>query len=204
MTLSTEATIRPLAYTTVPDAGQELAYEQAKVRGHAAGFAAGVAAGTQRIEADRAAAAEAREAEARQGKARLDYMLSVLQGAGEAMHVRAAPVLTTLEETLAAAALDLAEAILGHELTDGEDSARSALARATGLPTPSPVHTIRMNPEELAVLDGAAREATGLTFVADPSLRRGDAVAEYADGFLDARLSTALGRMRAVLAGDAV
>lgn len=192
-----------MTYATVADPGQDLAYDQAKVRGHAAGFAAGVAAGAIRIEADRAAAAESRAAESRAAKARQDYMISVLQSAGEAMHVRAAPVLTALEETLAAAALDLAEAILGHELADGEASARSALARATGAPTPSPVHTVRLNPEELALLDEPTRDATGLRFVADPSLRRGDAVAEYADGFLDARLSTALDRMRQALSGEA-
>jgi flagellar assembly protein FliH len=39
----------------------------------------------------------------------------------------------------------------------------------------------------------------GVELVADPQLARGDAVAELADGYLDARLSTALARVRRVL-----
>lgn len=202
MTLSTEAVIRPLSFTSLTDPEQERIHEKARIQGHSAGFAAGAAAGARAMDADRQAAAEQHEAQSRSAKARTEYVLSVLQSAGEAMFSRAAPVSDGMEDALAEAALQLAEAILGHELADGGASARAALARATGTPTPSPVHTVRMHPDDLAVLDGPTREAAGVTFVADPSLRRGDAMADYADGFLDARLSAALDRMRTALTGD--
>lgn len=203
MTMSTETLIRPLEFTTVSDPAQDKVHEKARIQGHSAGFAAGAAEGTRALDAERAAAAQKSAADARSATARTDYVLSVLQSAGEAMFSRAAPVVEGMEESLVAAALQLAEAILGQELADGPSSARAALARATGTPTPSPVHTVRMHPDDLGVLDAPTREAAGVTFLADASLRRGDAVADYADGFLDARLSASLDRMRTALTGAA-
>ena len=201
--LSTEALFRPLEFTSLSDPGQDRAYEKARLQGHAAGFAAGAAEGTRVLDAERAAAAQQSATDARSAKARTEYVISVLQSAGEAMFSRAAPVSESMDDALAEAALQLAEAILGHELADGPTSARAALARATGPATPSPVHTVRMHPDDLAVLDSSTRAAAGVAFVADASLRRGDAMADYADGFLDARLSASLDRMRSVLTGTA-
>lgn len=190
-----------MTYPSLKDTGHDPIHEQARVRGHAAGYAAGVAEGTRLLDRERAAAVETRAAAARAAAARTEYVLSVLQSAGEAMFSRAAPVLDGMDAALTEAALQLAEAVLGHELAGGEASARSALARATPAAAPAPVHTVRMNPEDLAVLTEADREAAGVRLVPDPAMRRGDAVAEYADGFLDARLSTALDRMRRALTG---
>ncbi|HEX9227014.1 MAG TPA: FliH/SctL family protein [Arthrobacter sp.] len=201
--MSTDTVIRPLEFTAVSDPDQERTQEKARLRGHAAGFAAGAAEGTRALAADRALAAQQSAADARAAAARTEYVLSVLQSAAEAMFSRAAPVSESMEDALAEAALQLAEAILGHELADGTASARAALARATGTATPSPVHTVRMHPDDLGVLDGPTRAAAGVAFVADASLRRGDAVADYADGFLDARLSASLDRMRSALTGAA-
>jgi flagellar assembly protein FliH len=192
-----------MSYASVNDPGRDRIHESARVQGHAAGFAAGAAEAARELEAERAAARRRYEDDARAAKARTDYVLSVLQNAGEAMFTRAAPVSDGMEDALATAAVQLAEAILGRELADGTEAAKAALARATGTPVPSPVHTVRMHPEDLSVLDGPTRDAAGVTFAPDPALRRGDAVAEYADGFLDARLSAALDRMRAALTAGA-
>lgn len=201
--LSTETVIRPLEFTAVSDPVQERIHEKARLRGHSAGFAAGAAEGTRALAAERTLAAHQAAADARAAAARTEYVLSVLRSASEAMFTRAAPVSESMDNALAAAALQLAEAILGHELADGATSARAALARATGTATPSPVHTVRMHPDDLGVLDGPTREAAGVAFVADASLLRGDAIADYADGFLDARLSASLDRMRFALTGTA-
>jgi len=61
------------------------------------------------------------------------------------------------------------------------------------------VQVVRLNPSDLAALDPSTIEAAGVALAADPSLARGDAVTEFSNGFLDARISTALARARAAI-----
>ena len=64
------------------------------------------------------------------------------------------------------------------------------------------------SPARIRALCAAARSRHGLpesvALVGDPSLNRGDAEADYPHGLLDARLSTAVDRVRAVLLGSAL
>ena len=190
-----------LAYPVLRDEAVARIEEQARVRGHAAGYADGAA--RARVEAaeaqQRARAAEAEAAQ--QAQVRVNEVLASLNAAVDALHARTLPVLEALEHQVAAAAVELAEALLQRELRAGEDSARSALSRALNPATPAPVHTIRMNPRDLAALPEELGSQVQAALVPDPSLDRAEAVAEYPNGYLDARLSTAVNRIKAALAG---
>ncbi|WBM80104.1 hypothetical protein KIV56_00300 [Cryobacterium breve] len=132
---------------------------------------------------------------------RLDRTVGLLTAATHALDERTQPVLLEVEDTLLAAALDLAEAVIGYELSDGVGAARLALRRALDPASPTRPNVVRMHPADLAVIDPTVLAATGVQFQADPSLARGDAVSEFADGFLDARIGTAFERARAALVG---
>jgi flagellar assembly protein FliH len=197
--LSTEEAFSPLSYPSLHDPERERIEAESRIRGHAAGYAAGLreAAGVAAAAAERAET-ERRDT-ARDAAARLAHAVQVLESAASALTRSALPVIASVEETLCAAALELAEAVIGYELADGANSARSVVARAIASAPPFPVHTVRLHPADLARVRAAGACPAGVDLAADPALAPGDAVAEYADGFLDARISTALARVRAAL-----
>ena len=184
--------------------------DAARTAGHSQGWAAGWAAGA-RAAAERAATAEAERAadharsEARR-QADVAVAVAVLTSAAQAADRRSAPVVEQVHRELAAVAVQLAEAVLGRELADGTTSARSALERALATPADLGVHTVRLHPADVAVVQDlvAVGELTldGVAVVADPRLARGDALSEHPAGFLDAQVGTALARARRVLLGD--
>lgn len=198
----------PAVFERVSSAASTQAVDAERERARSAGYAAGFAAGA--CEAARAAQVEAehtaarRAAEDTQRAAEHAAALDTLERAARAAAARTAPVLELAEARLHAAALDLAAAVLGTELTDGERSARAALARVLDHPLLPGVHTVRLHPRDLAALQASAGvpRVPGVELVADPSLAPGDAVAEHADGYLDGRIDAALDRARAVLAAE--
>jgi len=185
------------------DADLEQGDERSRARGHSAGYAAGIRAAAAEMDATAARLGAEHAAAVRHGQAQIDRAVALLGAAAAALDERTIPVLRDAENTLVTTALDLAEAIIGHELDDAETSARSALGRALDHSTAVPPHSVRMNPEDLAMLDATALARTGVDFAADPSLARGDAITEFPDGYLDARIGTALARAKAVLLGGA-
>ena len=176
-------------------------------RARAAGYAAGYAGGAR--EAARVAAAEAahgetlRAAAAQRRSVEHATAVAALTRATEAAAARTAPVLADAERALHAAALELATVVLGCELADGERSARTVLARVLDDPQVSGVHTVRLSPRDLDALRaaGGVPDIAGLELVADPTLAPGDAIGRHPDGYLDARITTALARARAALLG---
>ena len=101
----------------------------------------------------------------------------------------------------AGAAVALAEAILGRALADEVLGATAAAERAlAALDHPSDA-VLRLHPDDVALLGDAG---AAIRVVADPSLARGDAVAETEDRRVDARIATALRRALAVLDGTEV
>ncbi|MCR6649605.1 MAG: flagellar assembly protein FliH [Cellulomonas sp.] len=170
----------------------------------AEGFAAGYAAGARRAAVDAAAAAErvaaASAAAAVEQQEAAARALATLAAAAQAVRALTAPVLAESTATVHAAALELAEAVLGVELADDERSARAALARVLAdEPGPGPV-TVRLHPSDLATLQHLDAVPEALRLEADPTLHRGDALAHHADGHLDARIGAALDRARDELA----
>jgi flagellar assembly protein FliH len=173
--------------------------EKARARGPATGYTDGlraarseVEARVRRLEADHAAVV----AELR---AKHEHAASVLAAATRALDERTVPVLADVHDSLAAAAIELTEAILGYELDDESRGARAARARALPEVDVDLVRVVRMHPDDLALIDTETRARAGVQFTADASLRQGDAVTDFPDGYLDARISTALDRSRNAL-----
>lgn len=174
---------------------------EADPQAHAAGWSAGYAAGARAAAADadaarRALRAEHERAERERATQHADA-LAGLQRAADALRAQRAPVLADVLDTLQAAALELAVALLGTELSDASAAARAALARVLAADDLPDALTVRLHPRDVAALD--LPEDVDVRVVADPTLAPGDAVAEHADGYLDARLSAAVDRARTAL-----
>lgn len=197
-------------HAAVPERELEQIREQARGAGHSAGYAAGLrdaaadaAAQTVRL------AAEHADAETR-GAARIDQAVRLLAAAGRALDAKVAPNIVEVESALIETALELAQAVIGFELEDTETSARRAFERALSQADETETRTVRMHPADVLALNstvsgsmfGSATAALpGVDLVSDPTLSRGDAVVEFSDGFLDARLASSFARARAALTG---
>ncbi|NUP74988.1 MAG: flagellar assembly protein FliH [Sinomonas sp.] len=196
--MSTDASPRPVVFPAWKPSGEAEGF----TRGHAAGYAAGL----RRAEVESRAIRDALEAEhaaaLREGGQRIAAALGVLTAAAAALDARTAPVLAEAEAQLSRAAVALADALVGRELSDAATGAKAALARALSGPATELVLCVRLHPADLALLSPEQQSAAGVTLVPDPALSRGDAVAVYPDGELDARIGTALARASAALAGE--
>ena len=122
-----------------------------------------------------------------------------MQATAGGLHARTSVALAASDEELLATAVALATALVGHELADAEGSALAAVRRALAAADPAPVVAVRLAPEDLEVV-AAATDVT-VPLEADATLTRGDAVAVLAEGLVDARITTALERVRALAAG---
>ncbi|WAH99082.1 FliH/SctL family protein [Arthrobacter sp. MMS18-M83] len=174
------------------------------IQGHAAGYAAGIRAAAleqqrlrEQLQAEHRAMLDA-------GRQAVAQAVRVLEAAAVAARQHRGVALEEAQDVLAASAIELAEAILGYELDKGQNTARAALTRAlgavSGLET---VTAVRLHPADLAALDAVdAGNVSGVELKADPALSPGDAIAEYPQGWLDARLSTALNGAKAALLGN--
>jgi flagellar assembly protein FliH len=181
------------------------AHVAARSAGYAEGWAQGcrdaVAAQTeqrQRAEASRQQLERALATDAQQA---CDALWSAVSQV-EAITV---PVLEDSADVVLDAAIRLAEAVLGVELSVLDDVGTLALRRALApLPDDGRV-VVRLNPHDLQVLRAAGALAAGASgtqrledhdveLVADSGLRRGEAVAEQGAARVDARLEAALRR----------
>ncbi|MDR6986199.1 flagellar assembly protein FliH [Paenarthrobacter nitroguajacolicus] len=173
------------------------------VQGHAAGYAAGM----------RAAAAEQRRLQEQlkadhedmldAGRSAVAHAVLLLQAAAAAAQHRQEVTLEQVQDVLSASAIELAEAILGYELTRGENTARAALNRALApLGGVNTVTSVRLHPGDLAALAASGVvDVPGVELKPDPTLRPGDAIGEYPHGWIDARIGTALERAKQALLG---
>lgn len=175
--------------------------ESARAAGFAAGFTAGARAAARAAETARRRAAYDREVAARRADERTEAALAVLAAAARAARERAVPVLAQAESALHEAALALAGAVLALELSDERTAAAAALARVRAAAAMADDVTVRLHPHDLALLADVETLPTGVVLVADPTLGRGEALAEHADGWLDGRIDEALRRARAALEG---
>lgn len=194
----------PMTFPALPATPeQDRADADNRAAGHAAGYAAGLRAAGAELAGQRAALDAEHRAALLHDAARTDRAIAVLAAAARALDSRLLPIVTDAQDAIAASALDLAETIIGVELADGEGSAKAALTRALAVVDPAVITTVRMNPLDLGVLDDAVRAASGVSFTADASIARGDAIADLPLGYLDARIATAVARARAAMLGDA-
>lgn len=171
--------------------------------GRDAGYDAGRADAAREQEAW-LAAAKARDAAEREERALA--VGRVLAGLDRA--VAAAAQDLTVDDLLATAtrfAVDLAEELVGHHLEVADCAARDALARAVREVPRGSTGVVRLHPDDLALLVPSADDISSLVpgshveVLADPSVGRGGCVVDLGDRSVDARLVTALARVREVL-----
>jgi flagellar assembly protein FliH len=172
----------------------------ARSQGYSVGWAEGQRAA--REEARRHAAAAADELARAEDRRATEHRAAVaaLEAAAAHLHDTVASLSATVEEHASELAWELTEALVGHELRSatGADVVRRALQLA---PT-EPVARLRLHPDQLAGLgaaDLAELAERGVEAVADPGLGWADALVEAADHVIDARIGTALDRVREVL-----
>ena len=187
----------------VTEATLDTLAEKARAAGHAQGYAAGWAEGRRRAGETSAetaqAAAEALAVERRALADRQAALVEALSGAVEQVHASVRAHHDALAEQAVDLALQIAEQVLGRELAVATDPGREALERAVrAVRTPASV-TVRLHPDDAATVDPAALAGRDVTVVADPTLTRGDAVAETDSTVVDATVAGALARVREVL-----
>jgi flagellar assembly protein FliH len=197
--MSTDA-FSPVLFPRLDGRADGTEHARARMRGYAEGHAEGFRTGLAEAEsAQRVAAAEqaARDAAAARE----------VENAVSALHA-AAHSLTERERELTAAgrvevlhyAIELAQLIVGAELSDAGASAATAARRALTAADPAEIREVRLHPADLLTLQTADAHLTAFALVADATLQRGDAVATLAHGHIDARIGTALDRARRALA----
>lgn len=175
---------------------------------HAVGFSAGWAQGRlEAAEAEQAmalrAAAEAARIQAEQ-VVRFEQALGALVSAARRIEQQSLPSLVAAEQQLVSAALQLAEGLVGAELRHLPDPGRTALRRVLSeLPMDETV-VVRLNPADHAALvcEGTSEflfDGRPVSLIADPDMAVGDAIGESGPVTVDARLGTALERVKEVL-----
>lgn len=192
-----------------PAASTELV-ESARVDARAVGYAQGWAQGLREAAAGQAAEVEQARAERafalRTQANEVATAVSAMLRATARLDASAVELTDELSDRMLAAAVELAAALLGQELTDPLVSARSVLNRVLERAPENQPITIWLSPEDHAVLTGPdapallasleAGVAARLSFEKDPSLAPGDATARSAATTIDAKLSTAIVRLR--------
>ena len=175
--------------------------ERARAEGYAAGFAEGTAAaGIVVAEAERAAEERLAEVQARWER-RLVSATAALGDAVRRLDEAALPVADDVRESVLGAVTTLVEDLLGRELSVATDPGLDALRRALRLcPSDAPV-VVRLHPDDLAEVPGAALAALPetVTLVGDERVERAGAVAETGAQRIDAQIGAALERVQAVL-----
>jgi flagellar assembly protein FliH len=177
--------------------------ERSRTAARAQGFAAGWAEG---LRASAARTSDAHEAQVRVFDEHAATFMAAQRSALSAVETAARRCAETTEQVqreLAEAAVDLAlqlvEAILGREVATASDPGADALHRAlVGVPVDVPL-VVRLHPDDLSALDRTCVGERSASFVADPSLARGDAVVETEAGVVDATVAGALARVRKAL-----
>jgi len=197
--MSSDAGFSTLSYPALRNAASDSRDDQARVSGHAAGFAAGLREAEAQVAARIAALEAETAASISHGRARVDLAVALLNSAADALDTRTVPLLESAHATLAESAMLVAEAVVGSELSDAGVAARSALHRALDSVDVGVVHEVRMNPADLATLGPDVLAAAGVTFTPDATLARGDAMTQFPDGYLDARIGSALARVKAAI-----
>jgi flagellar assembly protein FliH len=180
------------------------AWAAARTAGYAEGWAQGQRAARVAAQAAHDQAAAARQADDAEREALVRRAAGALSRAATDLSARSVPAVEAIEDLVLRTALELAEALVGHELTAGTARDTHALRRAlAAAPGPGAV-TVRLHPDDYRTLTGIVGvvgefEGRPVTLAVDAALRPGDAVAETGATSVDATLAGALERMRQVL-----
>jgi flagellar assembly protein FliH len=193
--------VDPVLEAVVADAERRAAREGWE-RGHREGYDAGRSEAVARAD-EEALFRREREAEAAALRERQwSQALDQLRRAAAELDAREAPVLAELDRTIADMAVRIAETLVGRHLELAAAPALDAVHRALALLPRETAATVRVHPDDVATLPDLSGALAGgsVAVVADPTVEPGGCVAEAGDRTVDARLSTALERLREVLA----
>lgn len=180
-------------------------HEAARSTGYAEGWAQGRRDAMAAAEADRARDEEQRRRLGLQLVQQTTSACDALAAATRQVEGRTVAALEDLGDEVLAAAVRLAEAVLGAELSALDGAGLLALRRALApLPDDGRV-VVRMSPQDVDVVRAVLRdghpdgstcwvEGHEVEIVTDPGLRRGEAVADQGAARVDARLDSALRR----------
>ena len=198
--MSSESAFSPINFPSLPNGrGDD---ERASIRGHAAGYAAGRKQVERELDALKETIAIETSRQNERHRTEVQLALDALERSAADFRSRQLPLLTAVDTAIASAAIELAEAIVGHELSSADDAARAALDRAVTEAGPTE-SSIRLNPQDIAVIEAELPTRSHLRLVPDLTLDRGDAMVDVPDGTIDARVSTSLARARAALRDEA-
>lgn len=189
-------TFAPLTFRQYGNAGDDARREEARRRGYTAGYADG----RQKADAEaREAAASADALRAAQAQAHAEAVsraLAALTTAQESYATSAASLAGVTEDKVIALAVELAEAIIGAELSDTVQAALNAAARSSRVAVSHPSAVVALNPGDLSVLDGLGELPETVTFESSVEIAPGDSAVHLPDGEVDLRVSTAIARVR--------
>lgn len=135
---------------------------------------------------------------------RLSLALDALAEAREGFQHRQAFELPTIEDSVAAGAIELATVLLGRELVLSSSPGRDAIARALAIAPAGDGIVIRLHASDVETLGCIDDLLLGrqVTVIADPSIEPGGCLLDAKDCQVDARLSTAIERVRQTMLGD--
>ncbi len=174
----------------------EVATSQAFAEGRRAGFEEG------RFEGRASGAVEARLELAQH----IEDLGTALRHAAAVLGSQLDELAEHMSRTVVDLALEVAAAIVDHEISASASPGRDALVRAVAV-APDRVELIaRLHPEDAALLqdanalDGIA-PGRSITVVADPSVDRGGCLLDAGGSRIDAGVTTAFARVRAALVG---
>lgn len=187
--------------------------EKARTEGYAAGWAAGMRQAAERAAAELEAQKEAAHVAARldreERRAARDRAEEALLRAAQALQGERDPSVGALADTVLELTLELAGAVLDREVQLMDSPVGEAVRRALApLDGEKPV-TVRVNPADLSALTGdglkgkhAGADAALVTYLPDPAVQPGDAIARQGDTEVDAGLRASVSRALAALVGE--
>ena len=192
----------PVAFPQIRKATDSEQWEAARRRGHSLGYAEGMQqAAVEALAAEAEAAARRAEQSRIQAEAasRALDALAVAQGA---LNAQAASLAHAAEDRIIALATELAESIIGAELSDRVQAAINAAARAAREAVSRTDAVVTLNPGDLATLDGMGELPENVVFESAVDILPGDSAVKLPDGEVDLRVSSAIERVRATVAKE--
>jgi flagellar assembly protein FliH len=192
--------LRKPTESTIPTEVVERVTADARAAGYAEGWAQGQRDARAAAEAEQAKVRAAQQAYEQERADAVTRALGALTNAVAGVEARTVPVLAGLTDEVLRGAVELAEALLGRELSDAPERGLDALRRVMSVAPESGTVTVRLHPDDLAALgEVPAFPGRDVRLVPDPSLRPGDALADQGTTTIDARLSEAVRRVRDAL-----
>ncbi|HEY2042591.1 MAG TPA: FliH/SctL family protein [Jatrophihabitans sp.] len=192
--------------SSIPDSLLSQSRSQAAAVGYAHGWSQGLREARESLLTQQV---EAHEANTRFAALREDSLrsaLSAIASAADQVEAAAAPQSVEIEDQILAAAVEIAQALVGRELLQTDEAARAAVARVLSLAPEREEVRIRINADlyaelgtgELPALLEGINATHGRQVILEPdvSLAVGDAIGHCGASTIDARLAAGIQRVR--------